>query len=890
MAIVQYNCSFGLHTKYYRIFAQHHTMLTSAIISFLILHLITTTISVAPSPYNATVHFLLNCGAPSVSTDESDGRRWDTDIHYLNSLTSNSSSISTPAKASEQDSSVSRVPYMNARIFKSKFTYTFTVSSGTKFLRLYFYPADYAGFNKSESFFSVTANQFTLLSNFSPFLTVSASKAIRKEYVINVDETQLLKITFSPSSPNSYAFVNGIEIVSMPTVLYIHGDVKMPGQIYNFNYDIDNNTALETLYRLNVGGNLVSSTGDTGMYRVWDSDEDFVVGYGYQTPHMDVNINYTSETPAYTAPNIVYTTSRTMANYSQSLDWIIPLDSGFYYLFRIHFCETQQEVMEQNYRVFDISIGNQTAKRLVDVIQLSGGWRVPVYRDYVVDVTNPNVGRNKQNVSLELRPNSENKSVYESAILNGLEIFKLSDQYGNLSMPNPEFPSEANGNLATFSPTSPNNNKKRSSHVIVVSIAGVISGIAVFSILSFLISRHRNRGNDSGPQSSESTQKTGSSGSSDMCRHFLVEEIKTATGNFDEKFVIGCGGFGNVYKGYVNKGKTIVAVKRSNPSSKQGVREFQTEIEMLSSKLRHRHLVSLIGYCDDKNEMILVYDYMANGTLRDHLYNTDNAPLPWKKRLDICIGAAKGLYYLHSGTKHMIIHRDVKSTNILLDDKWIAKVSDFGLSKVGSFGGLDVTHVSTAVKGSFGYMDPEYYKRQHLTEKSDVYSFGVVLFEVLCARPAINANLPSGQVNLAEWACRCYKKRNLEQIIDPNLKGHIAPECLSKFAELAYHCLREQGVQRPSMDDIVKTLEFALQLQEGADNRRHHDVKGCILPVGPSFPLTMYGHANTATEIFSDLSEVDRKLTSNGISMSISRNAKLKNVTIFSEIVNPLGR
>ncbi|PHU27491.1 hypothetical protein BC332_05823 [Capsicum chinense] len=119
--------------------------------------------------------------------------------------------------------------------------------------------------------------------------------------------------------------------------------------------------------------------------------------------------------------------------------------------------------------------------------------------------------------------------------------------------------------------------------------------------------------------------------------------------------------------------------------------------------------------------------------------------------------------------------------------------------------------------------------------------------------------------------------------------GFIVWKCLSKFAELAYHCLREQGVQRPSMGDIVKTLEFALQLQEGADNRRHHDVEGCILPVGPSFTLTMYGHANT-TEIFSDLSEVDKKLTSNGISMSISRSAKLKNVTIFSEIVNPLGR
>ncbi|WMV17316.1 hypothetical protein MTR67_010701 [Solanum verrucosum] len=311
-------------------------------------------------------------------------------------------------------------------------------------------------------------------------------------------------------------------------------------------------------------------------------------------------------------------------------------------------------------------------------------------------------------------------------------------------------------------------------------------------------------------------------------------------------------------------------------SSKQRLRCYH-------QSLRHQHLVSLIGYCDDENELILVYDYMANGTLRDHLYNTENTPLPWKKRLDICIGAAKGLYYLHSGTKHTIIHRDVKSTNILLDDKWVAKVSDFGLSKLILVkNSADTTHVSTAVKGNFGYVDPEYYKRQRLTVKSNVYSFGVVLFEALCGRPAINPNLPSGQVNLAEWACRSCEKRNVEQIIDPNLKGQIAPECLRKFAELAYHCLREQGVERPSMGDVVRSLEFALQLQEGADN----EVDGYV---NPSFPLIINGDANVRTNE-DEISEVERKLTNNGISMSVSRSAKLNNVAIFSEIVNPLGR
>nr|POF11971.1 putative leucine-rich repeat receptor-like protein kinase [Quercus suber] len=290
-------------------------------------------------------------------------------------------------------------------------------------------------------------------------------------------------------------------------------------------------------------------------------------------------------------------------------------------------------------------------------------------------------------------------------------------------------------------------------------------------------------------------------------RCFSFEELKKYTNKFSEENFIGSGGYGKVYRGTLPTGQPI-AIKRAQNESLQGGHEFKTEIELLS-RVHHKNLVSLVGFCFDQGEQMLVYEYVPNGSLKDSLSGKSGIKLDWMRRLQVALGAARGLAYLHELANPPIIHRDIKSTNILLDERINAKVADFGLSK--PMGDDERDHVTTQVKGTMGYLDPEYYMTQQLTEKSDVYSYGVVMLELVTARMPIERG--KYIVRVVEMAMNKTKVLyNLQEILDPTIGLQASLKGLEKFVDLAMRCVEESGANRPAMGDVVKEIENIMQI------------------------------------------------------------------------------
>ncbi|EFJ22709.1 hypothetical protein SELMODRAFT_151233 [Selaginella moellendorffii] len=356
------------------------------------------------------------------------------------------------------------------------------------------------------------------------------------------------------------------------------------------------------------------------------------------------------------------------------------------------------------------------------------------------------------------------------------------------------------------------------------------------SALGRCVGKHRDNGSvtpstdhpDSPAEQTPQTQRKKSFSSSDVLpstprsgdeilrqssglRVFSFGDLKSATRNFRPDSWIGEGGFGHVFKGWIDENGTAavrpgsgltVAVKQLNPEGFQGHREWLAEVNFLG-QLHHFNLVKLIGYCAEDEHRLLVYEFMPRGSLENHLFRKGSLPLTWAIRMKVALGAAQGLAFLH---REAVIYRDFKTSNILLDHDYTAKLSDFGLAKDGPEG--DKTHVSTRIMGTYGYAAPEYVMTGHLTARSDVYSFGVVFLEMLTGRRSMDKSRPTGEHNLVEWA-RPYlhDKRRIFRLVDPKLDGQCPMKAFQKAAQLAAACLSRDAKSRPDMKEIVRHLE-----------------------------------------------------------------------------------
>nr|XP_043632860.1 proline-rich receptor-like protein kinase PERK5 [Erigeron canadensis] len=287
---------------------------------------------------------------------------------------------------------------------------------------------------------------------------------------------------------------------------------------------------------------------------------------------------------------------------------------------------------------------------------------------------------------------------------------------------------------------------------------------------------------------------------------FSYDDLATATGGFAQYNLLGQGGFGLVHKGVLPNGQEV-AVKSLKAGSGQGEREFQAEVEIIS-RVHHRYLVSLVGYCISDGQRMLVYEYVPNNTLEFHLHGKAQAVMDWQTRMRIALGSAKGLAYLHEDCHPRIIHRDIKSANILLDHEYEAKVADFGLARLAS---ANDTHVSTRVMGTFGYLAPEYAQSGKLSDKSDVFSFSVMLLEIFTGRRPIDPTNEYMDDSLVDWArpliAKAKEDGDYSKLVDPRLKGNYDHEEIVRMAACTAAGVRHSARRRPKMSQIVRALE-----------------------------------------------------------------------------------
>ncbi|KAL9323552.1 hypothetical protein ACSQ67_008409 [Phaseolus vulgaris] len=461
------------------------TFTTSFTLFFLLLYF-----SVHLQAYTPEEIFTISCGTTGKSFDGQ--RRWtgDEDTKYLTFQDGTVSEMAT-----RQSPSTNEIPYSIARLSRSQFNYSFPVSPGPKFLRLFFYPSDYPSFPRNQASFTVQSNQFTLLNAFNASLHADAlaTQTIFREYVVNVNDGERLILTFTPSNPNSYAFINGIEVLSMPTDLYYtpQDDTGVKLVEHGTLFNLLTSFALQTEYRIKSGGQEIPPQNDTGLFRDWADEEAFFIKENPKNNDLPADIDgkmNITVNPDYVAPKELFRTARDQGrngtlNKISNLTWVFPVDCGFTYVLRLHFCELDPQINNIGDRRFFVYIKSQLAEDRADVLKWSQKQKgVAVHRNYAIMILK-NGNQKKCNLSLQMHPYNDDTR-YSDAFLNGLEIFKISEAgSNNLAGPNPD-------PVQTPQNNNPDQNGKISSGSETTTIrvlAGAGSGIVLISLIVFLV-------------------------------------------------------------------------------------------------------------------------------------------------------------------------------------------------------------------------------------------------------------------------------------------------------------------------------------------------------------------------------------------------------------------
>lgn len=417
--------------------------------------------------------------------------------------------------------------------------------------------------------------------------------------------------------------------------------------------------------------------------------------------------------------------------------------------------------------------------------------------------------------------------------------------------------------------------KNSNNNVSLIGIlVGVIGGVLSIVIIS-VIRLYYAHASGMDPVEKELQRRLQKKGGT--CQVFTLATLKQATTNFGK--ILGGGGFGEVFYGKLPDGQEV-AVKTLSASSHQSKQEFFNEIELLSM-VHHKYLVSLIGYCLAPNNYMLVYEYMSGGDLRNRLHgeNAMEKPLTWRQRTTIILQVAEGIEYLHDKCSPAIIHRDIKTTNILLTTNMVAKVADFGLSKLRAMEQGDASHITTNVKGTAGYVDPEYHQSGMLTNKSDVYAFGIVMMEILTAQ---------SHLAITRKVSEAWKSKHLNGLADPNMEGNFDKQEFSDLVKLSLWCAEMAGNDRPSMPQVVQALrDCGIDQMESQEYNPKSDVKRNSIPDIAKFAAGLHHEKETTRPLFStatSLSSSTSQSTNNGVSNPLLTSSSNRRMIEISEI------